>query len=1149
MDFPDITIVLSNDIEDWGDYLSDCFHQRLDPSLKIELLDVEYLSFPLPDHCVMSLDRAKVVLVILSEAFLKFIEENPRSFQFIYLLKPSQTVALMCGLKDCEVNSHYKELLVMYDLWLRLETPIIEGKMFLHNVIRTVDMILKRLTDKNQRSQELQFELCPKVIHKKSREVFAVLNVPVKEDQDIIFILEKDNKQEKVESTRRNPFTFQFSVPASFISTSSMITVCIWNSEGYYGQKTLYYQSPMAQMLELLDDNVSPYELLCQSLNVTTPVDVDHRLTQIFKANLPSEGFNLLVPPPEPLLKTEDEMPTLLHFAARYGMKEFTSVLLKSPGAASACGFENCRGLLPVHLARLRNHTETADILDSFQEKLGYEPHQTADRLSKTKDNEPNRIYYTVMQENPAHLRIYESIWNSQSLHDISQESSEISKLQHWPVTDSKQSYPTYENNSVNPPTLPQRTQSIPEDKSGHYEMMSPVFSSEESGQLPPHKKIILESLSSKRKEKESTKMNDDDYFSPVKEEPRADSPECKKCCFLSPQQELIAFNEEYKKDVSTIEAEMKFRDWQKRNSSSSGKKSSGYSRDQNSKIQSSRRRRSNSFFDLFNFIFGLFKQKGTSAVKLPDVTDGCAIYSENDILNDNNDTTLQYIRDLALMASRCGEYSNVMEPDDTSVRSSSTNTSFSTKSCRGSSGSSLKSSDRCSSVCAKDGNDNVFYSDSGEESKELKGNQLTDAENNTHSTLRTSLRHVHNPFYEYVLPRRNEVPGNEKQVCSVEHSDMLTSEDDTNNTATAKEKFHSSPSHRPKIRSLNSSYRCNTACTKYISNTFSHFDTSEEDVELREEIQKAVTSEDIENSPETFVSSLRKQSMEAKNSTLRHTHNPSYECVLLLRKEDPESEKHVFLTEYTNTLTAGDDANNASTAEQQVLNSNSHQPKTQRGSESSGRCRAICKKDRLDSVSYRSEEKEKLKDEETRISTNVSSIKTLAPEINENSVSPLRTKSSRSEKQVNNPLTSEDDTKGTLESTPSESVNRTVSHRKPDDDIPSAKSASCLQKTNTFLLNYRQDGSNVKLRPSIKATVKRNCLPVNSDPYQSSQAENLYEALGTSIFSQCSSKSVSNNYAVSDSSTTSDTTVMKKNRIVSFPHTTSETVENTKNE
>ncbi|XP_076327179.1 uncharacterized protein LOC143234044 isoform X2 [Tachypleus tridentatus] len=1069
MDSLDIIIVLSNDIEDLGDYLSDCFHQHLDPSLRIEFLHVEYLSFPLPDHCVVFLDRAKVVLVILSETFLKFIENNPRSFQFIYLLKPSQTVALMSGLKDCEMNSHYKELLVMYDLWLRLETPIIEGKMFEHNVIRTVDMILKRLTEKSQRSQELQFELCPKVIHKKSRDVFAILNVPVKKDQDIIFILAKDKKQEKVETTRRNPFTFQFSVPDNFITTSSMITVSIWNSEGYYGQKTLYYQSPMAQMLELFHDNVSPCELLCQTLNVATPADVDQWLTQIFKDNLPPEGLNLLMPPPEPRLKTEDELPTLLHFAARFGMKEFTSVLLKSPGAASACGFENCRGLLPVDLARLRNHRETAEILELFQEKLGNKAHQTTDILSKTKDNEPN-IYYTAMQENPAHLRIYESICISQGLHDKSQESLEFSELQHWPTS----GYPFYENNFVNPPT-PQGARSDPDVKPEDYELMLPAFFSEESGQLPPHKKIIQESLNSERKEEGSVKINEDDYFS--LNEVRSSSPECNKCCFLSSQQVLIPFNEEYMKSVSTVETNRKSKDWQKQRRSSSRKKSDGISRDQNSKIQSSRRRRSNSFFDLLNFMFGLFREKDIPVIKFPDVTDGCTVYSENDILTSNNGTTLQYIRDLALMASRNSEYKNVIEPDVIFVKSSSSDTSISTKSCRSESGSSLKSSDRCSSVCAKDGNDSVFYSGSSEEGKESRKedrhiskssskttvgpetntsddvppqrNQPTNAEDNMHATLTATQGHVHNPYYEYVIQQSNEVPENGKEVCSIEFSDMLTSEDDANNTTTAKKKLHSSKSHRPKTRSLDLSGRCNTACTKHGSNTFSHFDTNEEDMEIREDIQKTVTCEDIENSPETLVSSLRKQSMEEKNITLTYTENPSCESIHPLRKEDPDSEKYVFLTKYSNTLAAGYDANNSSTAKQQVLNSISHQPKAERGSEYSCQYRTICPKDRLNNVSYsNTNEENKKSKEETR---SVSFIKTAAPEINQNAIFLPRSKSCRSENQLNfvefnNLLTSEDDAQRALYSTPSELTNRIASHKNLDGDIFSAKSTRRLK-------------------------------------------------------------------------------------------------------
>lgn len=61
-----------------------------------------------------------------------------------------------------------------------------------------------------------------------------------------------------------------------------------------------------------------------------------------------------------------EEFPTLLHFAAKYGLNELCAMLLDCPGVESACQIKNKNGLTPADLAAMENHGCLASMLDKF---------------------------------------------------------------------------------------------------------------------------------------------------------------------------------------------------------------------------------------------------------------------------------------------------------------------------------------------------------------------------------------------------------------------------------------------------------------------------------------------------------------------------------------------------------------------------------------------------------------------------------------------------------------------------------------------------------------------------------------------------------------------------------------------------------------
>lgn len=61
-----------------------------------------------------------------------------------------------------------------------------------------------------------------------------------------------------------------------------------------------------------------------------------------------------------------EEYPTLLHFAAKWGLDYFAMLLVECPGGDQACENRNCNGKTPADLAESAGFSKLATSLRSF---------------------------------------------------------------------------------------------------------------------------------------------------------------------------------------------------------------------------------------------------------------------------------------------------------------------------------------------------------------------------------------------------------------------------------------------------------------------------------------------------------------------------------------------------------------------------------------------------------------------------------------------------------------------------------------------------------------------------------------------------------------------------------------------------------------
>lgn len=108
---------------------------------------------------------------------------------------------------------------------------------------------------------------------------------------------------------------------------------------------------------------------------------LDSWMVHAFQKNLPPQ-FHLVVGAPgalsRPDMGTEprhpaarhphghEEFPTLLHFAAKYGLEKLAWQLLECPGAEAACELRNLGDLTPAEIAEHAGHTKLASALKGY---------------------------------------------------------------------------------------------------------------------------------------------------------------------------------------------------------------------------------------------------------------------------------------------------------------------------------------------------------------------------------------------------------------------------------------------------------------------------------------------------------------------------------------------------------------------------------------------------------------------------------------------------------------------------------------------------------------------------------------------------------------------------------------------------------------
>ncbi|KAL0274845.1 UNVERIFIED_CONTAM: hypothetical protein PYX00_002877 [Menopon gallinae] len=383
-DMEDILIISSNRSQAadlWVQYLRTCFDQirknRSKPPFRILSLGIEdFGTDSLSPMLEEKLRSVKLAIMIVCPVFLEHVVQFPEhGINLTKNFRPERVLAMLLGVEEAAVTDDHKAGLVNYNQWKRKESLKNRDEKFVGDFLGVaMDIISKSGNQQVQNGEKCHFMLMPKKVNKSQNKVLILLNEPItKEDAITVKVIRNNEVFEMPSVKKRNPYTVIFRMPEEFLTVSMLVNVAVERNGQDLGSKLLKCESQLYALDQILRSCDNAVEFMCQALNIV-PYDKDKLedfLVAAFQKNVPP-NFNLLQTSGLGHLHrgviSKEEYPTLLHFAARFGLEKLAWMLLECPGGELACEIRNICELTPSEMAESAGHSKLANALCGYMQ-------------------------------------------------------------------------------------------------------------------------------------------------------------------------------------------------------------------------------------------------------------------------------------------------------------------------------------------------------------------------------------------------------------------------------------------------------------------------------------------------------------------------------------------------------------------------------------------------------------------------------------------------------------------------------------------------------------------------------------------------------------------------------------------------------------
>uniref|UniRef100_A0A8C6XFB8 B cell scaffold protein with ankyrin repeats 1 n=1 Tax=Naja naja TaxID=35670 RepID=A0A8C6XFB8_NAJNA len=183
-------------------------------------------------------------------------------------------------------------------------------------------------------------------------EMFIILRDDIPGDSVVIeFITE--NEWIRIEPDFWNQkvrFIKALDFPAGFVNVN------IYCGGDIKATVQIEYYSTVGELEQMLQEVADPIAFACQAFKFSSAEKMDNVLTLLLKSSIISHDFssfpNEVTDHDQETDSQLEELPTLLHCAAKFGLKKLAVLLLQDPKAIQACRSINKYGENPAHIAK-----------------------------------------------------------------------------------------------------------------------------------------------------------------------------------------------------------------------------------------------------------------------------------------------------------------------------------------------------------------------------------------------------------------------------------------------------------------------------------------------------------------------------------------------------------------------------------------------------------------------------------------------------------------------------------------------------------------------------------------------------------------------------------------------------------------------------
>lgn len=375
----DLLILHGPDAQEWCQYLYTLFQTHPEgQDFAIHTYELKE-DEPIPRKCLKTFQNSKCILILLS-GDLEVNLDNPNVLQSLrtVLRPPHKVIVLFCGVMDKE---DFTNLFQDWPHWKQLSSDDDPE----HYVISVKDAILddsgcdsgtepEREQHHPEAIQENLLSVQPERIRCGVKtEIYLIFKCKLdSEIKNEVHFNPLSGPSVKLTATLQNEYILSVNAPDL---PSGPVFLKVFTGDLLICDAKVTYFTDMEEICQLLDSATNPVEFMCQAFKIT-PYNrevLDKLLTESLKNNIPASGLHLFginqIEEENTIAnQREEELPTLLHFSAKYGLKNLTALLLTCPGALQAYSVLNKHGDFPNNIAEKYGFKDLRQFIDEYVE-------------------------------------------------------------------------------------------------------------------------------------------------------------------------------------------------------------------------------------------------------------------------------------------------------------------------------------------------------------------------------------------------------------------------------------------------------------------------------------------------------------------------------------------------------------------------------------------------------------------------------------------------------------------------------------------------------------------------------------------------------------------------------------------------------------